>query len=138
MKSKIIVLSALVMFMPVVGIGLAHAQADETVTANVPFAFYAGQQLMPAGKYRFGVNIEDNEMTISDDSGRRALFVMTDALSDGGNNNAVVFDHAGSAYYLKAVNSQDFDVSVPANRRRAALESAQAASRDQLKSELGQ
>jgi hypothetical protein len=48
MKLKLITLFAVLVFASVGIVGLAHAQGDETVKANIVFDFYAGKQRMLA------------------------------------------------------------------------------------------
>lgn len=49
MKPKLVVLLAALFALPIAGIGLAQAQNDGTLRANIPFAFYAGNQVLAAG-----------------------------------------------------------------------------------------
>jgi hypothetical protein len=58
MKLKLITLFAVLVFASVGIVGLAHAQDDESVKANIPFDFYAGKQRMLAGSYRIGINLD--------------------------------------------------------------------------------
>jgi hypothetical protein len=58
MKLKLITFFTSLVFASVGIVGLAHAQDDETVKANIPFDFYAGKQKMLAGSYRIGINLE--------------------------------------------------------------------------------
>ena len=75
MKFRIAILSAACLFL-IVGAGLAHAQLDQTVVADVPFDFYAGNQEMPAGTYEVRFDPGSDLILISDRSKQHEGFLM--------------------------------------------------------------
>lgn len=52
MRNNLVVLSFVVVF----GMMAAFAFAGENMRIDIPFAFYMGDQLCPAGEYQFGMN----------------------------------------------------------------------------------
>src|SRR5205085_1777754 len=79
----LVVLIAALLLLPIAGIGVAHAQTDETLRANIPFTFHAGNQVMSAGTYEFAVDLQDKLVTIADDSGRNRMMMVATSSSDG-------------------------------------------------------
>ena len=108
MKLKLITLSAVLVFASVGIAGLAHAQDDETVKANIPFDFYAGKQRMPAGNYRIGINLETDVISFTDESGHRMFLIGTVAEKADG-RSLLVFNHSENAYALEELKSDPYD-----------------------------
>jgi hypothetical protein len=114
MKSKFITFLAALLVLPVLGIGRAQAQADATVRADIPFAFYAGNQQMAAGSYEVGVDVANHLILIRDRDGRNESFLMG-IMSDSSRyeNPVMVFDHLGDSYFLRDVKTPDTEVNFP-------------------------
>src|SRR5438105_194207 len=74
MNFKLVRLFAVLVFASVGIVGVAHAQDDETVKANIPFDFYAGKQKMPAGYYRIGIDLRTEMISVTDKIGKHKLF----------------------------------------------------------------
>ena len=111
MKCRIAILSAMCLFL-IAGTGLAHAQLDQTVVANVPFDFYAGNHEMPAGTYEVRFDPGSDLILMSDRSKQHEGFLMGTHESDGAPDiSELVFDHTGSDYYLKGMKSYNVDLS---------------------------
>ena len=108
MKLKLITLSAVLVFASVGIAGLAHAQDDETVKANIPFDFYAGKQRMPAGNYRIGINLETDVISFTGESGHR-MFLMGTVAEKGDGRSLLVFNHSENAYALEELKSDAYD-----------------------------
>jgi hypothetical protein len=100
MKLKLITLFAVLVFASVGIVGLAHAQDDETVKANIPFDFYAGKQRMLAGSYRIGINLETDVISFTDESGHR-MFLMGTVAEEADGRSLLVFTHSENAYALE-------------------------------------
>jgi hypothetical protein len=101
----------------IVGAGLAQVQLDQTVVANVPFDFYAGNQEMPAGTYEVRFDPGSDLILMSDRSKQHEGFLMGTRESDGAPDiSELVFDHTGSDYYLKGMKSYSVDLSFHVNR----------------------
>ena len=79
----------------------ASAQDIEPVAmANIPFAFYAGDQKMPAGTYTIGLSLENKLTSLTDASGQPKLFLRIPA-DNGSDETELVFEHTGNIYFLK-------------------------------------
>ena len=71
------------------------------LVAEVPFAFHAGTQTLPAGRYI--VAAVDGDLRISNSQGR-GLFVPTHPASrTAGDGTKLVFHRYGDTYFLSAV-----------------------------------
>jgi hypothetical protein len=127
MKSKLVILGTIVL-LSVVTIaltrGVAYAETDETLKANVPFAFYAGNQVMPAGNYSIGIDVENSLVTITDHDGRNRGILLATTTGDGSDGYALVFDHNGGQYFLRGLKSDMIDLSVPVTREQTSVASA--------------
>jgi hypothetical protein len=112
MKLRIAMLSAACLFL-VIGAGLAHAaDLDQTVVANVPFDFYVGNQEMPAGTYEVRFDPGSDLILMSDRPRQHQSFLMGTHESNGPSNTSkLVFEHTGSDYYLKGMESYDVELS---------------------------
>jgi hypothetical protein len=119
MKLKRIILSAVLISLPMVGVRSAHAQTDEVEKANIPFDFYAGTQKLPAGTYYFALDLENHLITISDSAGQHPKFLMGIASDEGADNHALVFDHSGDSYFLQDFKSDLLDMSFEMKTERA-------------------
>jgi hypothetical protein len=108
MKLKLITLFAVLVFASVGIVGLAHAQDDETVKANIPFDFYSGKQRMLAGSYRIGINLETDVISFTDESGHR-MFLMGTVAEEADGRSLLVFTHSENAYALEELKSDAYD-----------------------------
>jgi hypothetical protein len=105
MKRNLVVLSFVVVF----GMMAGFAFAGENMRIDVPFAFYMGDQLFPAGEYRFDMN-HGNYATASfvnvrapkDENNR---LVMTTAGTDkNATANQLIFNKYGQKLFLSTVS----------------------------------
>ncbi len=97
-----------VVTLAITAVSMAQRLTDR-VTANVPFSFYAGDQQLPAGVYRFAFNEQDNTVRLTNtatgrkdvilalpgDSGRYGNFV-----DEGFPSPTVDFDVIGGNHVL--------------------------------------
>ena len=121
--------------------GAALAQNDaHAVRANIPFSFYAGGKLLPAGEYKISVDMEGHMVSIGqkatgtgafllgspDDHSRDTRTVLTFKLVDGevyalrevrGPDVAVSFNAPGSRHAVYAENQKSESVEVVAELR---------------------
>src|SRR5271167_1448474 len=140
MKKYLSKLVALVLF-AVALTSVAVAQDDAYVfLANIPFNFYAGGQLQPAGEYKIWVNVENRLVTIGekatgsrhmllglpDDSSRDARTVLTFRLAGGdvyalrevqGPDAGVSFNASGSKHAMRAQSQKPESVQIIAQAR---------------------
>ena len=126
MKLKFIVLPALALFVSLAGVSSAHAQIDRTEKADIPFDFYAGGQQMPAGTYNIGIDVTNDIISISDDSGRHEVLLAGSSAEGVSNNSEMVFDHIGDTYSLREIESDLINLDFPkAKAARVGTQSAQ-------------
>ena len=70
--SKLVALALLAMALT----GAALAQSStHAVRANIPFSFYAGRQVLPAGEYTISINMEDHMAIIGQKATGRSSFL---------------------------------------------------------------
>jgi hypothetical protein len=117
MKIKLIGFFAALLFLPLLGVGWAQAEADQIVTANIPFNFYVGDQQKVAGNYEVGVDVANRVIVIRDHNGRNGSF-LTGIVGDTGRGAQPImaFDHVGDSYFLRDVKTTDTDVSFPTQK----------------------
>jgi hypothetical protein len=95
---KSIVLLTLVVFM---ASGFAFA-AGKQINANIPFAFYVEDRLLPAGEYNF--EIKDRLLTIrTKDGAGIGLFVMTGSAIQNGMEDSLQFKKYGNQFFLSSL-----------------------------------
>jgi hypothetical protein len=93
----------------VLGFGLhAHAQAEDTVVAKVPYDFVVTGQLLPAGTYRVSRpnSPATRELEIwSYETGASAFLIPT-FFDDAQTGHAQLrFEHAGNKYFLSGIET---------------------------------
>jgi len=90
-----------------VGGASVYATLLASVTADIPFAFEAGDQSFPAGQYVFQSNLEEksNMLTIEDKSGRKHEFMIAETKGEAlpTDTSKIVFQKAGDRHYLSQV-----------------------------------
>ena len=82
----------------------ASAQTGTTmVQVNIPFAFQAGSQQLPAGKYQ--ISRETAHIIELRSTGKAAIFVMTNSAVKlhPADHGSVVFGHYGNKYFLRQI-----------------------------------
>ncbi len=89
----------------------AAAQGAEMVTVAVPFPFYVGSKLLPAGSYRIQATDNLREVAIRSVDGKNAAFgeVITQISSSMEDKSSVVFDVKGNDHYLSEIYMQEED-----------------------------
>ena len=112
MKSKILMLFA-VGLLSIITVGVAHAETGEMAKANIPFDFYAGNTMMPAGTYTIGFDSLNKVAIIRDDTDRHEMFLLGMASEQGTDTPKLVFDHLGNSYFLRNLEAFETDVSFP-------------------------
>jgi hypothetical protein len=121
MKTKVLFF-AIIFFLPVIAVNLAHAQFNHRVTAKIPFEFYAGNAEMPAGNYYADIDVENRVVNLRSDNSRGGSFLMG-MMSEPSNdeNMELVFDHLGSSYFLRDLKGPDVDVQFPVQKAEVQL-----------------
>lgn len=123
MKRLVRTLIALMLFTLALN-GAVWAQSfDHKVRADIPFGFYAGDKMLPAGTYTFGFNIENHTlMIVNNHKGGGALLIgyPSDRGIDG--PSVLIFRTDGEGVYaLESLNATDFALSFPADKTLARL-----------------
>jgi hypothetical protein len=93
--------------------GAAVAQdITYAVRANIPFDFYAGSKLMPAGEYTISVNKADHLVTIGQKATGNSSF-LSGLLDDNVRNShsVLVFQRDGDTYALRELKSPEASMS---------------------------
>ena len=78
----------------------------QTVRANVPFAFVAGDRMMPAGVYKLVLNARNNliELVPPDETGAY-LAAHWSTFGTADERGSMVFHKYGDSYFLKRVKT---------------------------------
>lgn len=85
----------------------ALAKSVDGVMTQIPFDFYVGDRLAPAGKYTVA-SLNDDESALRISNGRQGGTVLTNAASERGEGRArLVFHKYGGQYFLRAVWGAD-------------------------------
>jgi hypothetical protein len=91
---------------------------DHKIRAEVPFSFYAGDKLLPAGTYTFGFNMESNYLMIVSPRNADGALLMgfpSDSRQDG--PPVLVFRASDDeGYTLQSLKMADFGVSFTSKR----------------------
>jgi|SRR5271157_994458 len=94
--------------------GAALAQDNaHMVRANIPFSFYAGGQLMPAGEYTISVNREDHSVVIGQKA-TESSSILLGSPDDGSRDYRTVLTFklaSGEVYALRELQGPDLGVS---------------------------
>ena len=102
--------------------GLSLAQ-DETyhVRANIPFDFYAGNQLLPAGIYLVDVSYSTHVAELRNhDTGRTYSLIALPANGAGSGNAVMEFNVAGNRHVLADLKTASTGVNFSQNKRAMA------------------
>jgi hypothetical protein len=113
MKRLVCSIVALMLFTLVLS-GAVWAQSfDHKVRAEIPFSFYAGDKILPAGAYTFGFNIENHCLVILNNRSAGVALLLgfsSDPRKQG--SPVLVFRSNGEeAYRLESLQSTDFSLS---------------------------
>ena len=89
----------------------AHAQIIGGLEANIPFPFYAGNTILPAGEYRIQV-LDNSDLTLMEisrvDGTVSALFQIQDAESNSEPaKSELIFNKYGDRYFLAKFFDED-------------------------------
>ncbi|MBV9074931.1 MAG: hypothetical protein JOZ10_14985 [Acidobacteria bacterium] len=81
--------------------GLGIAQAQNPVTATIPFDFYAAGKMLPAGTYVFSNSLPnlDTHFALGDGRGHSAL-ISAVTVNEQGGDGKLVFRQRGDSYFL--------------------------------------
>ena len=110
----------------------ANAQNSILVRATVPFTFEVAGQVMPAGDYRFSLNLTNGLVMISDQIGNSVSFLSSyeGQLEDG--RSSLQFGEDGNARHLLQITFAGAAQQVPQAARKQAARANEIASKGQL------
>jgi len=94
--------------------GAAFAQSfDHKLVANIPFNFYAGSKLLPAGSYTLGFETNNHTLAILQKGGNGGAFVFGSPEDASANGDAVLIfrSNGEGAYALERVAGPEFSLS---------------------------
>jgi len=104
MLKRTCIFVAALSFLVVLGLPLAQAQSVGQLIVHVPFDFYAGDRMLPAGAYSIrAINEDGSALLIRSEDGREAVAVITNgAEAKGRKMDAphVLFNRYGEQYFL--------------------------------------
>jgi len=107
MKTRILVVMAIVVASVLAVDSGANAQGQKEWTTNVPFAFQAGDATLSPGKYTIRVVNPSSDRTalqLRSEDGRSVAIVQASAVSGKKRENAmVVFHRYGDRYFFSAI-----------------------------------
>ena len=114
----------LVVGMMLVGVGIvASGTAAARLHANVPFAFYAGNELLPAGDYVFEISaIASTEASgsavfVRNDTGSIAAWLLAmPGQAPAPTNTILQFSRYGEKYFLSSVQALGYQASLKATK----------------------
>jgi hypothetical protein len=83
--------------------GAAHAQSTQLM-AHIPFDFFVGSQLLPAGRYTVKPMADHSVLRISDGDGHSSLTLTTGVYNPSGvRNPQMLFNRYEGQYFLSEV-----------------------------------
>jgi hypothetical protein len=118
MKSNLCKVVALALLTMALGCAALAQDYGYKVRADIPFSFYAGTQLMPAGTYIFATNVANHNVEIGRSQSGHESFLQGSP-NDGSNNGLAVLTfrtNGAGAYALQKVQEDDFGVSFNADK----------------------
>ena len=118
--SKLVALTLLAMALT----GAALAQSStHAVRANIPFSFYAGGKVLPAGEYTLSINMENHLAIIGQKATGRSSFLLGSADDSARDERTVLVFKLGEdeVYILREVRGPDLALSFRAKEARATM-----------------
>jgi hypothetical protein len=104
--------------------GAALAQdSAHMVRANIPFDFYAGGKLLPAGEYTMSVNVENGLVIIGQNATGKGSLLLG-SRDDGSRDDRTVLIFklvGGEAYALRELQSPELGLSFSASGPKPAM-----------------
>jgi len=102
-------------FLAVAVTGAALAQdAAHVVRADIPFSFYAGSKLLPAGEYRISINLENRIAHIEQEATGQGFLLLAHQGNDQARDQRTVLTFklvGGEVYALSDLRGPDLGLS---------------------------
>jgi hypothetical protein len=107
MKKQIMTMAILLGCLIAAGASHAQAQTLDPIKADIPFDFYVGEKLLPAGEYTI-TEKHQGLMEIQRDDGKATAFFMTDDNQPRQEPTAseLIFNRYGNETFLSRVEEQ--------------------------------
>jgi hypothetical protein len=126
MKNNWVVSGLAVVFILIASFSLAGSR--EELSIDIPFAFYAGDQLLNAGKYNIMMGTGDlpatARITIKNNNGKTVCALATRAEGrDKASENSLRFNHYGEKHFLSGISFRKLTVVVPMSKLEAEIRS---------------
>ena len=126
MKKLVCSMFALMLFTLALN-GAVWAQSfSHKVRAEIPFNFYAGDKILPAGTYTFGFNVENHTLVIVNNKNADGALLMgipSDSRQNG--SPVLVFHNNGDeAYTLESLKAPEYGLSFNSKRTSTHVASA--------------
>jgi hypothetical protein len=125
MKNNWVVLSMAAVIL-VAGFGFAGSKAEMPI--DVPFAFYAGDQLLTAGKYIVEVSSSEvptaSVITVKNNNGKTVcvLNARSESVADS-SGNMLRFNHYGDKHFLSRISIRKLNAVVPMSEAEKEIKS---------------
>jgi hypothetical protein len=108
----------------VLGLSIAASASNPTILrANIPFAFYADKELLPAGQYTFELrpiclgSATASAVAVRNQDGSLAAFLLTMPGTDyRANSDLLYFNRYGNKYFLSKVEALGFQANLKATK----------------------
>jgi len=132
MKKNIIFLSLVVVLTMTVSI--AYAGSAKSMVIYVPFEFYMGDQLLPAGEYNFEMNSRlmptASVVFVRTDEGKGVRFLLTRPEANKGSNQSnLSFNQYGERHFLSSVSIGVYKANIAMSKLEEELRIAQKTAR---------
>ena len=108
--------------------GAVWAQSfSHKVRAEIPFNFYAGDKILPAGTYTFGFNVENHTLVIVNNKNADGALLMGIPSDSRQNGSPVLIFHnnGDEAYTLESLKASDYGLSFNSKKNSAHVATAQ-------------
>jgi len=132
MKNKLSIVCVVLSLFVVLATARAFAQTEGRITTNIPFAFVAGNKVLPAGEYTIqrGVPEDPELLLIRSADNRVALFLNVEDTyaRQTPTETKLIFNRIGDEYFLSRIWVAGVQVGreVPRSRAERELERAEA------------
>ena len=128
MKANYRKLVVLGLFLLALNTVLLAQDLSSKVRVNIPFAFYAGEKMLPAGNYTFSLNRETSNIAIRSEDSDAGVFLFGSPNFTSSNALATLTFHSNSngRYLLEKFEGPDFGYSFPEHKTGAKASGAVA------------
>src|SRR6516162_6926326 len=112
MKENFRTLATLMLFALALNAAALAQDFEQYVRAKIPFSFYAGGQVMPAGDYTFAINRQNRTIAIFQNDKGIGSFLLGSP-NDGSDNGRTLLTFRGNAediYVLQRLQGPEFGI----------------------------